>query len=124
MRHAVFVLVLLVLLLPGPGSEAAEKDGNWLYDKCISSLPVNIGFCSGYFYGFDNAHGFLLVDKPNILPLYCRPDTYPVQHYIEVIVKWLRGHPESRRKMALSATVLALQGAFPCKGEKSGEEKQ
>ncbi len=124
MRRAVFVLVLLVLLLPGPGSEAAEKDGNWLYDKCTSSLPVNIGFCAGYFYGFDNAHGFLLVDKPNIPPLYCRPDTHPVQYYVEAIVKWLRAHPERRRENIITVTVLALREALPCKGEESGEEKQ
>ena len=105
-RNAVFLAALLVA-----GSAAAHGlspvDGNKLLSVCSAKEGAA---CEGYILG---VVGMLSEERESKSPVCISPSvTAPQLH--DVLLKFLRAHPESRSLKGAGLTVLALHQAFPC----------
>jgi hypothetical protein len=83
--------------------------GNDLYEKCNSeSGTVSHGICGGYITG--------IADLLNNAGKLCIPhQMVTVRQLLDIVVKYLREHPEERNISASLLVVLALHDSFPCK---------
>jgi hypothetical protein len=104
-------VVVVGLLWASPGfsqnTVTSYVNGNKLYDDC-SAQDANKLFCFGYVAAVSDAlwsggcHGGI-------------PHGVPVSRAADVILKFLRDHPEYRHLTAFSLSKVALEQAFPCK---------
>jgi hypothetical protein len=106
-------LVLAVGLLWSGQSLSEEtvqsfENGNVLYQECTAadSTPQNV-FCTGYVTAVS--------DSLESQRLICTPKHATAGQAIDIIVNYLRNHPEDRHLAAYSLAKLALMAAFPCK---------
>jgi hypothetical protein len=83
------------------------RTGNDLYAKCTASAGPERTECIGIVIGLADA--FVYDEKT------CPPDGITVRQVEDLIVKYLRDHPELRHHSAPSLARTALQQAFPCK---------
>jgi hypothetical protein len=82
--------------------------GNQLYDLCNSDEgSPQVGHCLAYVQG--------IVDAFELTKFACVPDNITVGQAVDVVMKYLRSHPESRHYVSASEARLALRQAFPCK---------
>ena len=69
--------------------------------------------CYAYFKGFDHAFGLL---SPMLHPPpYCVPNGVNVNQGIDIVVKELKDHPETRHLNFGFLILQAMSKAFPCK---------
>ena len=105
-RNAVFLAALLAA-----GGAAAHGlspvDGNKLMSVCTAKEAAA---CEGYILG---VVGMLSEERESKSPVCISPSVTPAQLH-DVLVKFLRAHPESRSLKGAGLTVLALHQAFPC----------
>jgi hypothetical protein len=104
--------VLCAAVLSYAGAAAAQRfspvDGNKLLGFCTSKSPVG---CDAYISGVADA---IAAGGPGKAPA-CIPDGVTGVQLRDVMVKYLKAHPESRQQKAGTLTVRALGQAFPCK---------
>jgi len=82
--------------------------GNELYQNCTAaSGSLQAIFCVGYVTAVSDS----LISQR----LMCAPEGAQVGQAMDVIVDYLRAHPEQRQRSGYSLAELALVGAFPCK---------
>jgi len=82
----------------------AFADGNALYSAC--SNPDKI-YCAGYVAAMSDA----LQREKHV----CMPVEVKVGQAVDVVMDYLRDHPEQRHYNAISLGQAALEPAFPCK---------
>jgi len=90
-----------------PKTSAAFLRGNQLYDRCTSQEIVKRLQCREYIAGMADAFNW---DK-----FVCGPDQASENQVRDVVVNYLRDHPEVRHYSAASIAREALGEAFPCK---------
>lgn len=108
----------LTALLVGVPVRAEAVTGNELYWWCTAPRK---GFCLGYIIGLSEMYTIVeLVMRgqeyrfgPPVEP-YCRPDGTTNQQLADVVIVYLRDHPERRHQPALVLALDALAIAFPC----------
>jgi hypothetical protein len=103
----------VVLLLPAAalsqddGTSTSFKNGTELYQACTVSDSVHTSFCIGYVMGVS--------DSLQSLHLTCSPKQATGRQVTDLVVSYLRDHPDARQYVAAQEVTLALVKAFPCK---------
>lgn len=90
--------------LPAP---AYAISGNDLYTECRDG---NEAFCTGFIWGAAHAFGVL----PEDASLLCFPAGVSNGQMLEIVQKYLGGHPEIRHENAAGIVWMALSEAFSC----------
>jgi len=89
-------------------SFTAFQTGNELFDVCnVRADDQRHLFCVGYVAGES--------DALNSQGTICTPKDVTVHETVDVILNYLRQHPEQRHMAAPALTGSALVQAFPCK---------
>ena len=113
-------LAWLVVQPASPGSESQPEPvvntgagllENCTYDGKASSqadLEFHLGLCIGFIKGVTNAWA---EQNPGGI---CPPDDVDNEDLRDVVVVWLRTHPEALAAPAVAAVVVATTEAFPC----------
>jgi hypothetical protein len=118
---AAFMLALTVVLLAGSAGSSQPKageqertvsdlDGNDLLRLCTSELPVDVTFCMGYVEGVRDGLVWGTIERK---PSFGIPAQVKSGQLKDVVVKYLKEHPENRHKEAGFLTIGALKDAFP-----------
>jgi len=106
---------VLVLALAGEARSARDTaiSGNDFLEWCTSTPKPSEFICVGYLLG--TVEMILLVHEIGTDAAFpCLPDNVIVRQYKDIVVRWLKDHPELRHEGALTAVILALKEAFPC----------
>ena len=80
------------------------ETGNTLYVDCSTSMGR--AACISYVMG--------VTDALSLMGAICIPEHFTARQAIDVVVKYLRAHPEQRPLSAAMQVRGALQEAFPC----------
>lgn len=106
---------------PGPESqpEPVINTGTGLLENCTydakasgqADLEFHLGLCIGFIKGVTNAWA-----EQNSGGI-CAPDELDNERLRDVVVTWLRSHPESLEKPAVGAVLSATTDAFPCNAQ-------
>jgi hypothetical protein len=106
------LIVAVVLLWPASGFCAGFQTGNDLYSECNSpkSSP-DFNTCLAYVEGMADAFAGL--------PLVCFPSHVTVGQTVDIVMKYLRDHPEDRHYSAAGEALEALGSVFPCQNQNS-----
>ena len=113
---ALIVLAVGVALARPVLAEDDQTSGNYWLHECKkdpkqlaqSSGSFQYGWCFGVVYGL------------SLHPQICVPTQVPVVQEMDVVLKYLDVHPETRHKPFRLLALEALKEAFPCgDGEKS-----
>ena len=90
------------------GTTTSFKNGTQLYQACTAaSDSQNVSFCIGYVMGVS--------DSLQGLHLTCSRKEVTGRQVIDLVVSYLRDHPDARQYVAAQEVTLALVKAFPCK---------
>jgi hypothetical protein len=82
--------------------------GNRLYDYCSEHSRD----CTSYVAGVVDA--LLAVGTAKNDPFICPPDKIELGQAVDVVMNYVRSHPEKRQFSAASMATVALVRAFPC----------
>ena len=120
----IFPALFLVLISGSTGAQSLSPEtGNTLLEHCESGdkqdgdLQINAmkaGLCFGYIEGAADILAFDAAAFPN-RRLECTPKEVTRGQERDVVVKYLRDHPEERHESAALLVLHALTTAFPCK---------
>jgi hypothetical protein len=81
--------------------------GNQLYERCVADMnTVANSYCIGYVAG--------IADVLSASKITCASDGVTVGQVTDIVVKYLRDHPEKRHYAAQDQVGTALMQAFPC----------
>jgi len=115
---AALILLALGASLPCPAvAQEDQTSGNYWLHECKKD-PKQLAETSGTFqYGWC----FGVVYGLSLHPQICVPTQVPVVQEMDVVLKYLDAHPETRHKSFRLLALEALKEAFPCAadGEKS-----
>ena len=106
MRYLIaLLLVVLISSYPDTGRAQTGTTGNELLNNCTSKTPMWKTFCLGYVAGIRDA-----------LPrnIACIPKAVTIGQLQDIVLKYLREHPESRHRGRYPLVVRAYREAFPC----------
>lgn len=110
--------MLFVMLVTGSAAEAEEKqvngylDGNELLTWCSESITAR---CGAYDMGVADAMQFFRTDGGNLTGFRaCIPPPVTSKQVEDIVMKFLREHPELRHLSAAGLVINALADAFPC----------
>ena len=122
-----FVAIALAL---GPESAASQSlDGNALFEACGGSEEWAEAFCYGYIFGVNDGGMYTALTAQQdskgstiqetmgaVTDLlgYCTPNTVNSLQMTDVILAYLRDHPELRHLPAQILFTDAMTEAFPC----------
>ena len=107
------MLIALVLLMASTGATWVDGywyDGNKLYKMCLD----NQGSRASYVAGVTDARS----EVSEILSwneIYCLPSNATPDQVGDVVIIYLRDHPEQRQFAGPRLVFIALTKAFPCK---------
>ena len=108
MRLAALVVAAGLLWPVSADTQAAVsylETGDMLYTDCSTSMGRTA--CISYVMG--------VTDALSLMGAICTPEHSTARQAIDVVVKYLRAHPEQRPLSAAMQVRRALQEAFPCK---------
>ena len=108
MRLAALVVAAGLLWPVSADTQAAVsylETGDMLYTDCSTSMGRTA--CISYVMG--------VTDALSLMGAICTPEHSTARQAIDVVVKYLRAHPEQRPLSAAMQVRGALQEAFPCK---------
>lgn len=95
------------------GDTDSYVSGNKLYDSCISKNAHLNGYCLGYIIGnIDARNSIQSILGPG---LQCVPPGVTQGQVHDIVVKFLKDHPEARHYTGASEVGRAIREAFPCK---------
>lgn len=101
-------IALVLALVAGnvaQGRSGVFFTGNEMLEDCSSSLSLL--FCDGYVFGV--YEGYKTWERP------CIPVGVTSEQMVDVFIKYLEDHPESRHNAAYFIVQKALSEAWPCK---------
>jgi hypothetical protein len=102
----------------------AATNGNYLSSMCEEKTAVDKIACLAYITGAtdaiqsERAAGY--DDQKGYLFPFCFHNGVIYQQITDVVVKYLRAHPETRNEAAPVLIARALEEAFPCGGHGAG----
>ena len=102
----------VVLVLAGEARSARDTaiSGNDFLEWCTSTPKPSEFICVGYLLG--TAEMIKLMREFGTDAAFpCLPDNAIVGQYRDIVVRWLKEHPELRHEGALTAVILALKEA-------------
>ena len=115
MRYAIIVLVLAgVLALPRP---AAALTGNDLLERCTDQRDLMKVWCGAYLDGWFDRHRIIVKGRVPGWTRVCFPTEgagVRRSQLIDVLVRYLKNHPEVRHKSSHLFTWTAFEEAWPC----------
>jgi hypothetical protein len=101
----------LALGLPAPAFPAFS-DGNKMLKDCEGQeSPFVSGVCLGQLWGIVDGYELLTVTEKKA---FCRPSGVSGTQLKDVVVAYLRSHPDRRHLGAPQLMLLALNEAWPC----------
>lgn len=105
-------LLILAGLLMFAGVASADT-GNQLLQHC-DKLEDNLSFgmCFGYVLGATDAQLGVMVGLKSCL--YRIPDQVTNQQAVDIVIKYLKEHPEKRQIVGATLVLKAMSEAFPC----------
>ena len=92
----------------------SDMPGNKLLEECEAKEPVRQGICFGYITGaadVDAMDGAVFPEHRHT----CVPDVVTNGQLIDVVIKYLKAHPEERHLASGVLIIKAIAKAFPCK---------
>ena len=102
------LVVAAGLLWPVSGFSGGFASGNKIFADCSApNSSAQRSICLGYIAG--------MADALEIAKLWCPPEGVTVGQTVDIVMKYLREHPEERHLTASGEGGLALAIAFPCK---------
>ena len=136
MRIALIVLVSVVLAarpLPAEAQGLAlDYTGNELMKDCVAFTKagpdddqevVQAARCLGFMQGL--VAGVTMLDfvrngkidgnTPHLVGAFCSPEFATLQQQLDVVLKFMKEHPEKRHEPAVTLVLWALGQSFPCK---------
>jgi len=110
--------VLLPALLHGESATADGLTGKVLLPDCEKSDPADPSglMCTAYIAGASDAFWLILLNQAS--PVLCLSQTVTYSWEQQIVVTWLREHPQDRHLPASVLVLKALTKAFPCAAEK------
>ena len=108
---ATMVLLLASRAHGQPAPVTSALGGDDLYALCTQGLGIS---CFNYVIGVMDATSNL-TGLGLLRPIYCLPPQIEQVQAREVVVSYLRDHPEIRHQVAAGAVQSALASAFPCR---------
>jgi len=105
------LVAFFVFLLFGQLAAAASKTANDLLDQCQISSNLAIIACHIYVHAVQD----VLAENPVKGYRVCIPPNLDIDQSVNLIVDWLKQHPEERQQPASDAVAHALWGSYPCK---------
>jgi hypothetical protein len=118
--HRLLILLTVLVVLYTPSKASAS--GNWLLNICESNNPTNLGMCIGFIAGA--AHGMefggISVADPAkrrspTYPMYCIPESVTNVQLRDIVIRFLRQHPEQRHVWYIQLVADAMWASFPCR---------
>lgn len=123
MRYLIAVLLILMPASVDSGSAPNDADpehGNGLLEACTAQDGPYFTLCLGYIEGF--------TDGANLSPnsscpaargtQWCPPEKATLRQTVNIIVKYLRDHPETRQERSITLMASAMREAWPCPAQK------
>jgi hypothetical protein len=98
-------------------SVAAPLDGNGYLELCTASDIGLQNGCAGYGAGILTALGFwngITVEQGGPAAKFCVPSGVSIEQASDVMLSYVRDHPEQRHQLAGMLGFFALSEAFPC----------
>lgn len=112
--------MLLAAIALGVATPACAMDGNTLLEHCTEvgqTAPYGQIACNNYIGGI--IEGYSAALKSHKAPPerfdFEAPANMATQQAIDIVVKYLRDHPERRHLLASALIVIAMHEAFPAK---------
>ena len=110
MRSIACGLLFPAVLMWSVNNAAAQvhlKTGNDLYQDCSSGMETPISTCLGYLMG--------VYDSLSALNLACPPADVSSTQLKDIVMDYLRSHPETRHESGAIQAGLAVEQTFRCK---------
>lgn len=117
LQAARLAAVLAVSISHPAVAQGQDSTGNSLYADCTNGPASAIGFCYGRVQGF--MLGWEMASGETSANVFCRPAGTTMGQTGDIIVKYLREHPEQRHADWRPLILLALNQAWPCEGGKT-----
>jgi hypothetical protein len=119
MKRVLLLGVLVVLSSTAAHAQRVSTEtGNTLLEECESKTMFDQGRCLGYILGASDLK--TMDDLPNQRQhLFCTAPAVINGQIVEVVVKYLKDHPENRHCQASTLVMAALIEAFPCSAERT-----
>jgi hypothetical protein len=118
MRTLLFAFLAVALLT---GSVEADDipfspfiSGNDLWTWCSSREVRSVNLCLGYALGAADVWTVVSTRPQWDLAKVCLPSAVKPDQVRDVVIRYLREHPEDRHNPAALAAYSALKDAFPC----------
>jgi Rap1a immunity proteins len=117
MRHILLIAAFLSLM---PFSDRAQSvpgnnvTGNKLWAECTATETARQMFCTAYIIGASDVGGAESIGLPPRL-VSCAPHGVANGELVEIVVTYLKRHPEERNGSAASLVLGAISKAYPCK---------
>ena len=132
---SVFILITATLPILSGAVEGRTLSGNELYKSCTATDdPTHYAFCAAYVMGYVEGRNwgtFVVLQQldggssadeinqlGNLIVGHCVPVEADYSQLIDVVIKYLQYHPETRHESARTLIWLSFRDAFPCDGSK------
>lgn len=106
---SIYPLLLLLCLCASPATAKSKwlyLEGNLVLERCEGADAYDIGFCRGAALAFSDA-----MEHQGTV---CQPEGTDGQQVIDVLVNYLKAHPESRHRAAYELAEQAFPQVWPC----------
>lgn len=115
-------LMIMFLTMSGPSNVAPEtrlpefQNGNGLLELCASDSGQSQSICLGYIQGVVDGAGITPVEKTcrRTSSYWCIPDGVAWGQMTEVVVKYMKDHPENRHWPSTAIITNAVIESWPC----------
>jgi len=119
-RFALGLLILIVMF--SSNAKAWFLDGNKLYRDCTTKESddhhfLNRSYCNGFVTGVTD----MLGSTERLAEMTCLPDKVTVGQVRDVLIKYLKDHPEKRHLPAFVLVFNSQREAFPCEEKVESE---
>src|SRR5262249_39795018 len=108
-RCTITIFGLLSFFLVG-AAKAQIVSGNELWANCQD--PNKLQFCNGYILGATQTYSIRRPMKSQ--PFFCISPEVQNQQVLDVVMSYLREHPENRQWPGPTLVIFALGAKFPC----------
>ena len=110
------VLFFLLVSASAQAQRVSTTTGNDLLQLCESKDKFEQAFCIGYVTGITDVEGFDSAIYPE-RQRSCIAEKATSGQLSDIVVKYLKDHPEERHLQAAILVVKAMGQAFPCKAK-------
>jgi hypothetical protein len=114
MKIPLSVIFLLLIGVPSNAQRVSTRTGNDLLEFCESKKEFEQAFCLGYITGVTDMEGMNTAAFPD-RQRSCISTIVTNGQLIDVVLKYLKDHPEERHMLAAVLIVKSMAQAFPCK---------